>query len=299
MAFRLTRRQRTERRSLVAPVVAQVRDKVGKANMGNMRAGLILTTFLILCLLVLPVQLVASKVHKPSARQVPFRLYRILHKVIGLNVIVHGAPVEDRSVLFVSNHVSWMDIPILGGVTPCCFIAKSEVGTWPFFGTMARAGRTVFLERERRSKAADQKGELQRRLEDGDNLVLFPEGTSNDGNRVLPFKSALFSAAQTTVGANDDPVMVQPISVTYTKLNGMPMGRQFRPFFAWYGDMDLLPHLWKALSLGRVQVDVHFHEPVTINEIENRKQMAERCYSSVEHGVVKSLRGRPEDVFDT
>ena len=262
--------------------------------MGNMRAGLILTTFFLLCALVLPVQVVASKVHKPSARQVPFRLYRLLHKLIGLKVVVHGAPVQNRSVLFVSNHVSWMDIPILGGVTPCCFVAKSEVGTWPFFGTMARAGRTVFLERERRTKANQQKGELHRRLEEGDSLLLFPEGTSNDGNRVLPFKSTLFSVAQMRVGVAEEPILVQPISVAYTKLNGVPMGRQFRPFFAWYGDMDLLPHLWKALSLGRVQVDVHFHEPVSIEQVDDRKEMAEFCYSSVEEGVVKSLRGRTE-----
>src|ERR1700730_17936455 len=137
--------------------------------------------------------------------------------------------------------------------------AKSEVARWPLFGVLAKLQRTVFIERQVHRTAA-QRGALASRLAAGDGLILFPEGTSGDGNRVLPFKSALFSAAESAAG--DAPVMVQPVSIAYVRLNGVPMGRLYRPFFAWYGDMEMAPHLWTLLGFGIVTVSVEFHAPV-------------------------------------
>src|SRR3546814_11127808 len=105
---------------------------------------------------------------------------------------------------------------------------------------------------------------MARRLDAGDDLILFPEGTSGDGNAVLSFKSALFSAAARCPQGH--PVTVQPVSIAYTRLDGLPLGRYLRPFFAWYGDMELGSHLWHAISLGRVTVVVEFHEPVTLEQ---------------------------------
>ena len=114
-----------------------------------------------------------------------------------------------------------------------------------------------------------------RRLENGDNLILFPEGTSSDGNAVLPFKSALFSVAQ--VEPHGRPLLVQPVSLAYTRLDGMPVGRALRPYFAWYGDMTLAPHFWEVAGLGHTTVDVVFHSPVTIAGYESRKALADHC----------------------
>src|SRR3546814_4926008 len=108
---------------------------------------------------------------------------------------------------------------------------------------------------------------MTRRLEAGDDLVLFPEGTSGDGNRVLAFKSALFSVAERR--PQGEPLTVQPVSIAYTRLDGLPLGRYLRPFFAWYGDMELGPHLWHAIGLGRVTVMVEFRSEEHTSELQS------------------------------
>ena len=150
-------------------------------------------------------------------------------------------------MLIVANHTGWLDIVIFSAVAPISFVAKSEVGSWPFFGTLARLQRTVFVERTRRSQTGEARDSISARLAQGDTLVLFPEGTSSDGNSVLPFKSALLGAAESVL-ADGHHVTVQPVSTAYTGSHGIPMGREARPLYAWYGDMELVPHLWEALE---------------------------------------------------
>ena len=101
---------------------------------------------------------------------------------------------------------------------------------------------------------------------------------------MLPFKSALFSLAE--IGRDGGPITVQPVSIAYTHLDGIPLGRHMRPFVAWYGDMDLLPHLWALLGLGRLTVHVDFHAPVTIADFASRKEMADYCQRVVGGGVL-------------
>src|SRR5206468_8064053 len=138
--------------------------------------------------------------------------------------------------LFAANHISYTDITILGSLIPGSFIAKTEVAGWPFFGWLAKLQRSVFVDRRVHSTAT-QRDAISDRLAAGDALILFPEGTSGDGNRVLPFKSALFGALER--GKDLPPVTVQPVSLAYARLDGMPIGRLYRPFFAWYGSVEL------------------------------------------------------------
>ncbi len=149
--------------------------------------------------------------------------------------------------------------------------SKAEVSRWPIFGWLAKLQRTIFVERADRAGAARQRDEIRRRLDAGDNLILFPEGTSGDGIHLLPFKSTLFAAAE------DERVMVQPVSVVYRLLDGIPLGRFYRPFFAWYGDMTMAPHLWKMLGLGQLTVVMTFHEPVRLKDFGSRKLLSEHC----------------------
>src|SRR5262249_52946744 len=138
-----------------------------------------------------------------------------------------------------------------------------------------------------------QRDQLAQRLDAGDNLILFPEGTSNDGNRSLPFRSALFGVAErATDGAEAVPLTVQPVSLAYVRLNGMPIGRSLRPFLAWYGDMELLAHLWQVAGLGRITVAVEFHPPVTIAQFASRKALSEHCQRAVAEGVAVAIAGR-------
>lgn len=249
---------------------------------------LVYAPFTLACI---PVQAALLLVRAPLRKRFPQWYHKRCMRLLGLRAETHGTPSSTHPTLFVANHVSYLDIEILGALLPVSFVAKSEVADWPFFGLLAKLQRTVFIARETR-RAAEQRDEMQARLEDGDDLVLFPEGTSGDGNRVLPFKSALFAVAEREV--NGEPLTVQPVSIAYSKLDGLPMGRHMRPFFAWYGDMDLLPHMWEALSLGTVTVEVTFHEPVTLRDFGSRKALSQHCWRCVSQGVSDAISGRRE-----
>jgi 1-acyl-sn-glycerol-3-phosphate acyltransferase len=206
--------------------------------------------------------------------------------------VVKGERSRRRPTLFVANHISYADIEILGGVIEGCFIARSDMAAWPLFGWLARLQQTIFVDRRVASTVA-QRDAIRERLAAGDNLILFPEGTSSDGNRVLPFKSALFSVADHS--DPHGPLAVQPVSLAYVRLDGIPLGRSYRPFFAWYGDMSLAPHLWEMLGLGTVGVEVEFHPPVTLAALGSRKALAEHCYRTIAAGVASALAGRSQD----
>src|SRR5206468_6137771 len=190
-----------------------------------------------------------------------------------------------------ANHVSYLDITIFSSLIAGSFVAKQEVAGWPLFGWLAKLQRSVFIDRQVRS-TAQQRDSIAGRLAAGDALILFPEGTSGDGNRVLPFKTALFAAAAQR--GRMDPVVVQPVSVAYTRLDGIPIGRAHRTFFAWYGEMDLLTHLWAMIGLGTVQVVVQFHPPTLLIDCGSRKALAGYCFARVAGGLAGALFGRTQ-----
>ena len=159
--------------------------------MKQVRGTCLVAGFLLLTLTLIPFQWVALRLNKSWGARLPRFYHATLCRLIGIRVHVSGTPLKgDKPVLLAANHTSWLDIPILSSVVPCSFVAKSEVGSWPFFGLLARLQRTVFVERQRRHQTAEHRDRLYERLADGDTLVLFPEGTSGDGNKVLPFNSA-------------------------------------------------------------------------------------------------------------
>lgn len=254
-------------------------------------AGIRIALYLAWTLLLVPVQALALWLRSPLAVRLPPFYHRVCGRLLGFEVVVLGERVRHGPVLFISNHSSYLDITVLGGVIPASFVAKNEVAAWPFFGVLAKLQRTVFVERRARATVERQRDDLKSRLEAGDSLILFPEGTSSDGNRTLPFKTALFAVASLRIDGK--PLTVQPVSVTATRLDGIPMGIAFRPFYAWYGDMDLAPHLWQAFRAGRITVEVEFHPPVTIEQFGSRKALAEHCWRAVAGGVARAVAGRP------
>ncbi|KAA0597665.1 1-acyl-sn-glycerol-3-phosphate acyltransferase [Azospirillum lipoferum] len=255
------------------------------------RGALRLTIYLLWTLLLIPLQALAVTRDWRLCRTLPAFYHRVCARLMGLDVVVRGQRVADGPVLFVSNHSSYLDITVLGSQIPGSFVAKSEVGSWPFFGLLARLQRTVFVERKARASVDKQRDDIGSRLDAGDSLILFPEGTSSDGNRTLPFKTALFAVAARRIDGR--PLTVQPVSVAATRLDGIPMGFAFRPFYAWYGDMDLAPHLWQAFRLGGMTVEVEFHPPVTIDGFSSRKALAEHCQRVIADGVARAISGRP------
>ncbi len=267
---------------------------VGGGLVGRLRAASRLTQFALLTLIGLPFQGLALLLDRRLATAIPFIYHRLLCRILGLRLVVRGRRHKRQSVLFVANHSSWLDIPVLSAVIPGSFVAKTEVAGWPIFGQLAKLQRTVFVERERRARTGDSRDEIAARLDGGDSLILFPEGTSSDGNRVLPFKSALFGAAEIDVTRKDGPgpVIVQPVSVAYTRLSGLPIGRDWRPFFTWFGDMELAPHLWRALQFGPITVEIEFHAPLSVREAGSRKALARHCERAVRGGFGRAIQGR-------
>ena len=259
----------------------------------SLRAGLRLAGYLFWTVLSLPVQIAALALKSRFAIRFPVFYHRMCLRIIGMNVIPRGRIAAPRPVLFVANHCSYLDIMVLGALIPGSFVAKQEVAGWPLFGLLAKLQRTVFVDRTARRQVAAQRSEIETRLAAGENLILFPEGTSDNGSRVLPFKSALLAAAETPI--NGRHPLVQPVSIVYTRLDGIPMGRALRPFFAWYGDMVLFPHLWRALGLGHATVEVVFHDAVTVEDFPSRKALTDHCRSAIARGMESALAGRLAD----
>ena len=218
-------------------------------------------------------------------------------KFLNIKIKLIGKINTDKPGLLISNHASWIDISILSSLTNISFIAKSEVAKWPLFGFLARMQDTLFVER-RSIKAAVQKEDIRNILLKGKRLVLFPEGTSSDGNRVLKFKSSLFSVAEN----NSENYLVQAVTICYKGINGLPMSRSERPYIAWWGDMNLMHHLWNILTFNRVDILVIAHQP--IENISDRKILSELAWKQVSFGMGLALSGRPralnykESIFD-
>jgi 1-acyl-sn-glycerol-3-phosphate acyltransferase len=255
------------------------------------RAILVLLATLLWTLVLLPVQILAVRFSwRLMAEAIPVLYHRGLAWLMRVHVRTVGEMSRTRPTLFVANHISWLDIVVIDTLIRGSYVTKREVMGWPGFGTLAKLQRCVFIERKAH-RTKDHKDEMQLRLEQGDNLILFAEGTSSDGMRILPFKSSFFALAEQPV--NGRPLTVQPVSIAYCRLNGLPVGRRWMEIFSWTGDESLVPHLWRFLRAGPSVVEVAFHQPVTIESFASRKDLSAWCQTVVAHGVSAGLTGRP------
>jgi lyso-ornithine lipid O-acyltransferase len=250
-----------------------------------------LVLYFIWTLSLMPIQWAGLALRRSWVRTLPLSYHRWCCHILGFQVRVIGKPIPNRPVLFAANHVSYTDIAILGSLIPGSFVAKKEVANWPFIGWLAKLQRTVFVDRRMGSAVAQREG-ISRRLAAGDALILFPEGTSGDGNRTLPFKSALFSAAE-DIG-KIGPIAVQPVSLAYARLDGIPIGRSYRPFFAWWGNTCLVAHLWSMIGLGKLEILVQFHPSTFLADCGSRKALAAYCQARIAGGMAAALFGRPQ-----
>ncbi|MEM8977521.1 MAG: lysophospholipid acyltransferase family protein [Pseudomonadota bacterium] len=258
---------------------------------GSLRATFILLIFLTFTLACMPLQYILLRTSKTWARTFPYWYHRRVCQLIGIRHDISGQVARNKPVLIVANHVSWLDIPVLSAVAPLSFVAKSEVGTWPFVSWLARLQRTVFVNRSRRTEVGKVSDTIRGRLLSGDTLVLFAEGTSSDGNRVLPFKSALLSSVFPRSDEEDaQSIDVQTLAITYTHVHGIPLGRADRNLIGWYGDMEMGGHAWQLLSAGPIDVKIQIGEPIELATFKDRKQLAGVTEESIRHKVVAALR---------
>lgn len=255
----------------------------------------VLLSLMVLTLLLAPFQLIALAFGLRWQESIPHLFHRVLCALIGVRIHEIGRRTSDRPVLILSNHVSWLDIIIIGARAPVVFVAKSEVAKWPVFGWLAKLQRTIFVERERRQKTGATAQEIGNRMLSGDAVVLFAEGTSSDGMRVLPFRSALVGSVHHALGdsAHDDKITVQPMSIAYVGFSGLPVGRAFRENVAWYGDNDLIPHFIGILSCGAIDVTVTWGEAVAYDMSADRKQIARHAEQTVRRMTSAAQRSGP------
>ena len=197
------------------------------------------------------------------------RLYWVgIRQVLGITVRVQGTLSGQRPVLFIANHCSWLDIVTLGSLLPACFVAKGDVATWPLIGLVARLGRTIFVSRNR-TGVGRERNELKDRLVAGDNIILFPEGTTSDGTRILPFSTAFLALAE---GKNAP--WVQPVTLVYDAIDGLPVRRRDRPQISWYGEMSLAPHFAVIGRRRSLHATMILHEPIAPGTYGDRKALS-------------------------
>lgn len=192
--------------------------------------------------------------------------------LMGVKIVTKGKQSSEQSTLFVSNHVSYLDIPVLGKLIKAGFVAKSEIASWPLISLLARLQDSIFIERKP-SKAKSQMQILRQHLEEGNSLILFPEGTSTNGAQVLPLKSSLFSAAE----SQKAEIIIQPVSVVYSEHNGKGMDQVLRDHFAWYADFPFGAHFVKMLGMGTITAVITFNEPIRLSDYSSRKECAMAC----------------------
>lgn len=257
------------------------------------RRGLMIAGWTVPCMVIQAVCLIL-----PGRAKIAFaRLYwAVVTRLMGIRVRLIGerpnAP-DGRPVVFVSNHTSWVDVPVVGGVLDGCFVAKGEVAGWPLIGTIARLGRTVFVSRQRVTTGRER-DVMRQVLDRGDNLILFPEGTSSDGSRVLPFRSSFLAVAEARRDLDPSRVpLIQPVSVVYDRLGGLPIGRASRPVFAWYGDMDIGSHFWRLGQNVGLRATVLLHAPIDPLRYADRKALTMAVWHTVADGAATLRQNRP------
>ena len=245
-----------------------------------------------LVLMCVPIQAVLLML--PGRQKIDFAAFfwHAIGRALGLRVRTIGTQLKGgtRPIIFVCNHSSWADIPAVGGAIRGCFVSKDDVAGWPIIGTIARLGRTIFVSRNR-AGTLRERDEMAEKLAAGDSLILFPEGTSSDGARVLPFRSSFFAAA-----FGDARPIIQPVSVVYDRLAGLPVSHASRAVFAWYGDMNLAPHVWQLAQWQGKRVTLLFHAPLDPADFADRKALSQATWQAVADGAAALRQNRPAPV---
>ncbi len=213
----------------------------------------------------------------------PKMWHRAVAAILGIDVIVEGKPVQDRQVIYVANHLSYLDITVLTTIIPSSFVARGDVSGWPIAGLLARLQQTVFISRNRHD-ILDAKEGIAEAIASGRRLIIFAEGTSSDGSAVLPFKSSLFSLAlENPCGRK---LMVQPVTLSLLEVDRRPAkDSDVRDLYAWHGDMTFPPHFLQFMRLKGAKIKVTFHSPRDAAGYTDRKALCADCHGDVTRGL--------------
>jgi lyso-ornithine lipid O-acyltransferase len=249
------------------------------------RSGLAATTFLRLFILIVALAAFLAVIGAPRriaqacgrswARRAPVLFHRLICAGLGVRVRRHGAFSNEMKQLIVANHVSWLDIPILGSLLPTSFLAKKEVGYHRLGREIVAMQGVVYVDRKRRSCIPAVNAQMAEAMRRGSPVVLFAEATTGDGNRLLSFRSSHFEAVQLAAA------VIQPVYIDYSRLGGLPLARRERPRVAWYGDMTFLNHFFQFVRSGGLTCDVYIGAPISILTGIDRKSAARMAETAV------------------
>ena len=195
--------------------------------------------------------------------------------ICGVRLKINGALSTARPLMLVSNHISYLDVPIIGSVVNCRFTPKREIETWPIQGFFCKIVGSIFVDRSPK-KIQSSTLAIQDALAKGEVVSVFPEATTGDGRHLVPFKPAFFEIA-----ASGSNITIQPLAIVYRKIRNLPINLSDWPSIAWYGDMTLLPHIWKLLSLGRIDVEVSFLPTISVQAGFSRKLLAQLAETQI------------------
>jgi 1-acyl-sn-glycerol-3-phosphate acyltransferase len=245
-------------------------------------------------IVVIPLQAVINALKLPIWPVLPQLFHRMGCIFLGLKVTTIGKPATGRPTLLVSNHISWTDIVAIGSVMPVTFVAKQEVGKWPFVGMLADMQKTIYVDRTRRSTTGRTAEAMGKHMARGNAVVLFAEGQSDIGTHVLPFRSALVGAAQHAMeAAGAAEVNIQPLTIAYTRLEGLPVSRNERSLIAWIKSKSVKQNIREILSGPRKDVTVAFGTPQILSKGADRKAITKAAENEVRQTLVALNRGLP------
>jgi 1-acyl-sn-glycerol-3-phosphate acyltransferase len=269
--------------------------------MTHLRGGLALAGLALLVALTVPLQWLAIRCDWPLQRKVPLLFCRVACRLLGIRPRFRGRIADRSPQMIVPNHVSWTDVLVLGcRQAPLRFVAKSEVAHWPLLGAIARLTGAVFLERRRPRSILRVNNALSRYLAQGDDVVVFAEATTGDGNRLERFNAPHFAALRDFLAERPVArhVLVTPVALAYVRRHGLPLGRRDRSQVAWYGDTELLPHIWALLCQGGIDCEVTFGAPIRFERTSDRKAVARKAEAAVRRLASRSLAGRVGEQAD-
>ena len=244
-----------------------------------------LIIFLLLTVALLPFQFIIVFFIKNYAYIIPYFYHKICLRIFGIKIKTFGKVSINFPILIISNHASYLDIIILGSLFKTSFIAKKEISKWPLLGILAKLQNTIFIDR-RVSSLKNQEKQIIKHLNEKKNLVIFPEGTSSDGNRVLPFKSSLFNIFEKNLNSK---ILVQTITIVYKKINGIPMNRIERKNITWHSNMDLIPNIFNVLKKLSIEVEIIFNDEFLPSKEYDRKKLALHCWEKINYNLINSL----------
>ena len=244
-----------------------------------------LIIFFILTFTLLPFQIIIILFFTKFVYIIPAFYHKICCKILGIKIKKTGKISDSEPTFFVSNHASYLDIIILSSLFKSSFVAKKEISSWPLFGILAKLQNTVFIDRKIGS-IKEQENLIINHLKNKNNLVIFPEGTSSNGNQVLPFKSPLFNIFQ---NKDNSKIYIQTITIIYKKVNGITLNRVGRRDITWHSNMDLLPNMINFLKKMSIEVEIIFNEKFIPKTSLDRKKLAFFCWKDINYTLINNL----------